>query len=103
MPATIEATIRATIMELLGQDRRPAVEDVPQAVPSSDAISRMAQPTLPPLASVEARDLPPSHSPVLVLGAQPPEERPEEGLKVSERTKNILADVLKDRNSPGKP
>lgn len=102
MPATIEATIRATIMELLGQDQHPAAKEVSQAVPSPNAVSRMAQPIPPPLASVEAPDLLPPRPRTLVIGAQLPEERPEEGLQISERTKTILGDFLKDRKSPGK-
>ena len=103
MPATIEATIRATIMELLGQDQRPADEVVAQAVPSADTVARMAQPIPPPLASVEAPDpQSPSRSRTLVLGAQPLEERPEERLQTSERTKAVLGDFLKDRKLSGK-
>ena len=102
MPATIEATIRATIMELLGQDQRPVVEYVSQAVPSPDAVSRMAQPIPPPLASVEVPDPQPPPSRLLVLGEQPPEERPEQELQTSERTKAVLGGFLKDRKSPGK-
>ena len=103
MPATIEATIRATIMELLGRDQRLEGEAVSQAASSPDTAPPTVQPIPAPPAPVEPPDAPPPSRPrVRVIGAQLPESQPEEGLKISELTKSVLADFLKDRKSSGK-
>lgn len=69
----------------------------PAALPR-DALLRTAPP-----APVEPPDAPPPSRPrVRVIGAQLPESQPEEGLKISEVTRSIIGEFLKDQKSSGK-